>query len=163
VHISGGTVTVSGGADCIDSNGSIEISGGTVYSSSPRYGITGPEAVLDADGSITVKENATLIITGSGNQMPFTCEENIIYFYTDSEQASGSKIILSDSDGNTIAEYTATSSFNTVALTSPKLNIGETYIITINGESTEVTISSSETTIGTPSQSQGFGGGRMNR
>ena len=162
IKISGGTTTVSGDADCIDSNGDIELSGGTIFSSSPKFGITGPEAVLDADGTIELKKGVTFIATGVSSEVSLDCEQNVIYFYTESQQNAGTTITLKDSDGNEITSYKATSGFSTVAITSPEITIGKTYIVDIDGQETEVSVSEQETTVGTPTQSRN-GMGRVNR
>ena len=154
IKISGGTTTVSGDADCIDSNGDIELSGGTIFSSSPKFGITGTEAVLDADGTIELKRGVTFIATGISSEVSLDCEQNVICFYTESQQNASTIITLKDSDGNEITSYKATSGFSTVAITSPEITIGETYIVDIGGQETEVSVSEQETTVGTPTQSR---------
>ena len=162
LNISGGTITAVGGADCLDSNGSISLTGGTIYASSPRNGITGPDAVLDADGAVTLGEGVTFIGTGTGSSMSLTNEQNSLYIYEDSQQSAGTNITLKDSSGSVIASYTPSCSFTGIAITAPEIKTGETYTLTVGGNETSVTVSDKETTIGTASaggMGGGFGGG----
>jgi hypothetical protein len=158
INISGGTVTVTGGGDCIDANGNLYLTGGTVYASSERFGITDPDAVLDADGSIELKSGLTFIGTGKSSKVSsLEVEQNIAYIYLD-ENKSGTITVY---DGDTVlASYKPDYSFGCIVVTSPSFEIGKTYTLDINGEKTEFTLSEQETSIGSPSSSSnGMGGG----
>jgi hypothetical protein len=158
INISGGTVTVTGGGDCIDANGSLYLSGGNVYASSQRYGITDPDAVLDADYSIYLQSGVTFIGTGASSQISgLEHEQNAIYMYLDSNKSG--TITVYDS-GKAIASYTPDYSFGSIVITSPELETGKTYTVDINGEKTEVTLTEQVTSVGTASSSGGMGGGK---
>jgi hypothetical protein len=158
INISGGTVTVTGGGDCIDANGNLYLTGGTVYASSERFGITDPDAVLDADGSIELKSGLTFIGTGKSSKVSsLEVEQNIAYIYLD-ENKSGTITVY---DGDTVlASYKPDYSFGCIVVTSPSFEIGKTYTLDINGEKSEFTLSEQETSVGSPSSSSnGMGGG----
>ncbi len=61
VTISGGTVTIKAGSDGIDSNGRVELTGGTITITSATGAATGP---VDANGPITLS-GATLTANGT--------------------------------------------------------------------------------------------------
>jgi hypothetical protein len=158
INISGGKVTVTAAnGDCIDANGDLYISGGEVYASSERYGITDPDAVLDADASIVLKEGATFIGTGTSSQISsIENEQNAIYMYLDEKQ-QGTITVYNGSEK--LAEYTPKYTYSGLVITSPKFEIGKTYTVEINGEKTDVTLTEQVTTVGTASAG-GMGGGK---
>ena len=160
INISGGTVTVSGNADCIDSNGNLTLSGGTVYSSSPRSGITGNEAVFDTDGMFSIKSGCNIVATGTSSaNSAITNEQNSFYIYEAEQHQAGTRISLKNSSGTEIIGYTPEYSYQGIMITSPQLTLGETYTLTIGDSMTEITLSEQNTTIGTPTQGGMFGGG----
>ena len=60
IKISGGNIRLYGGVDVLDSNGIIEISGGTVIVDTPRLAVYGsPNGIIDANGE-TVKQRLNI-------------------------------------------------------------------------------------------------------
>ncbi len=136
VVISGGKLDINASGDGIDSNGTLEISGGDTTLCGPTNGDT---AVLDYDttGVIT---GGTFI--GSGAYMmaqTFSSSEQGVIAVSVGEQAAGTKVTVSDSDGNVIIETEPELQFQIIIISCPELESGETYNLTVGEESAEIT------------------------
>ena len=139
ITITGGEIHVNASGDGLDSNGDIEISGGTVY----VYGPTN-----DGNGSLDYENNAvitggTVLIAGSsGMAMNFGSEstQGSILASTDNASA-GTTVKLTDSSGNVIAEFTPTVSFQTVVISTPDITSDGTYTLTVGDTTREITMS----------------------
>lgn len=132
ILIEGGDIFMYAGGDAMDSNGSLEITGGTTIVTGPTQGDT---SVLDYEttGVIT---GGTYVGLGGYSQMAVT--------FTDNEQgvlairgsiASGSDLVVTDSSGKEIFSYTTTASYSLFLLSTPDMVSGETYTISIGTES----------------------------
>ena len=146
--ISGGTLTVNSSGDGLDSNGTIEISGGVTT-------VSGPEN----DGNGTIDSNGEAVITGgtlmaagsSGMAVTFadsSSQASVLYGFESTYEA-GSEIELSDADGTVLLSWTADKKFTSVQFSSADLAVDETYTLAIDGETFEVSIDSIATTVGT--------------
>jgi len=163
--ISGGTVTVNADGDGLDSNGTMAISGGTIYVSGPTNSGNG---ALDSGSSMTIS-GGTIIAAGSAG-MAQTFDESstqasISYTFTSVQQA-GTTISLWDVSGNVIASYTPEKVYQSVVISSPELAIGQSYTLYTGSTSVEsITLSGVVTTIGSGNgggMNGGFGGQRPN-
>lgn len=158
--INGGYLELYAGDDCLDSNGNLIINGGTVKASNPNGTFAGPFAVIDPDGQTTVGESATLIFAaGSGDERSLNLSQNTIIVYCEKAHDANDKITVSDFSGNTVLEYAPPGSFGAVLISSPELEIGETYTVTIGDETHEVELNEQTVTVGTRANSTGFGHG----
>ncbi|MFR2153816.1 MAG: hypothetical protein ACLS48_03230 [[Eubacterium] siraeum] len=152
----GGEIHVNASGDGLDSNGDIEISGGTVY----VYGPTN-----DGNGSLDYENNAvitggTVIMAGSsGMAMNFGSESTQGSILVSTGNASaGTAVKLTDSSGNVIAEFTPTVSFRTVVISTPDITSDGTYTLTVGDSTQEITMSGY---IYGSGMGGGFGGGGM--
>jgi len=160
--INGGYFEVSGGDDCIDANGNIVINGGVIKAANPTGSFTGNFGVIDADGQLTVGENAEIILaSASGNERGLNLTQNAIIVYCESNHEVGEKITVSDADGNVVYDYAPTGGFKAVLIASKNIKTGEKYSITIGDEAFEAEITQQSTIIGTqPVGGMGFGRGQ---
>lgn len=134
IVISGGTLYINASGDGIDANGTLTISGGYTTVCGPTNGDT---ATLDYDisGIIT---GGTFIGTGaSGMAQTFSDSEQGVIAVSVGNQSAGTKITLTDANGNTIISYAPEISFAVVILSSPDIVIGEMYTITVGEASGE--------------------------
>lgn len=124
--ISGGTLRVNAGGDGLDANGSIYLSGGTVYVDGPSNAGNG---ALDYDGVFDIT-GGTIIATGSSGMAlnASSSTQGSALVNMSSSYQSGSKITIGD------IEFTPSKSFNSVMVSSPTFKKGESYNLTINGE-----------------------------
>ena len=129
--ITGGSITVNANGDGLDSNGYVEITGGTVTVYGPSNSGNG---VIDyaEQGSFTM-DGGTLIAMGiSGmNQAPSDGDQSYVVFTTDSNIASGEEVSITDSDGNVVASFkVGDKDANYFVISNESISEGETYTLT---------------------------------
>ena len=156
ITITGGEIHVNASGDGLDSNGDIEISGGTVY-------VYGPTS--DGNGSLDYENNAaitggTVLIAGSsGMAMNFGSESTQGSILASTGNASaGTTVKLADSSGNVIAEFTPTVSFRTVVISTPDITSDGTFTLTVGDSTQEITMSGYIYGSGMGGQPGGMGG-----
>lgn len=129
--IAGGTVFVDAGGDGLDSNGSIDISGGTVVVFGPTESMNG---AIDADGSITISDGVLLAVGSSGMAMaPGTSSPQASIMADLGWQSAGTVIQVVDAGGVVIAAFEPTKDFSSVVLSSPDIVAGANYAIYAGG------------------------------
>lgn len=134
IVISGGTLYIKASGDGIDANGTLEISGGTVTVCGPTQGDT---ATLDYDVSGVIT-GGTFI--GTGGQMmaqSFSDSKQGVIGVRVGNQEAGTLITLTDSSGNVLISHEPELPFAVVILSSPDIVKGETYTITVGETSGE--------------------------
>ena len=134
IVISGGNLYINSSGDGLDANGTLEISGGHTTVVGPTQGDT---ATLDYDKSATIT-GGTFIGTGAqGMAQTFSSSEQGVVAISVGNQSAGTKILLKDKSGKTIIEHTPELNFAVVILSSPDIQKGETYTVTVGSESGE--------------------------
>ena len=132
IVISGGTLYINSSGDGLDANGTLAISGGHTTVVGPTSGDT---ATLDYDvsGSIT---GGTFIGTGASMMaQTFSDSEQGVFAVQVGNQPAGTTITLTDSDGNAVITHTPELSFQIFIFSSPDIISGQTYTITVGGVS----------------------------
>lgn len=139
--ISGGTLIVNAGGDGLDSNGALVVTGGEAYISGPTnsgngaldYGMSASISggIVIAAGSVGMAENF-----GSAST------QGSMLLNLSSAVSAGTTITVSDASGNVLASYAPEKSFQSVVISAPGIEAGETYTVTIGSYSTEITMSS---------------------
>ncbi|TLS49147.1 carbohydrate-binding domain-containing protein [Paenibacillus antri] len=164
--ITGGALIVDAEGDGLDSNGSIEMSGGAVVVYGPTSAGNG---ALDYNGSFELK-GGTLVAAGSSGMASapsdVSTQASILMTFPQT-QAAGTTVRLEDAAGNEIAAVAPTKEFRTIIVSSPEMKLGESYILYSGGsEIVSFEVSQSVTwlneTGATEAQSGGpggFGGG----
>lgn len=133
LKISGGNITVDSSGDGLDSNGTIEITGGYTVVYGPENDGNG---ALDYEASCSVS-GGTLIAAGSSGMAQSTGESSAqpgLMLYFNSYLSSGDSVAIKDSDGNEIISFESDKNYNSIAVTSPKFFEGETVSVYLNGE-----------------------------
>lgn len=134
IVISGGTLSIKASGDGIDANGTLEITGGSVTVCGPTQGDT---ATLDYDVSGVIT-GGTFIGTGARNMaQTFSDSEQGVIAVSVGNQAAGTLITLTDSNGNIVISHEPELSFAIVILSSPDIVKGENYTITVGEASGE--------------------------
>ncbi|MDY2939194.1 MAG: carbohydrate-binding domain-containing protein [Fusicatenibacter sp.] len=136
IQITGGTIFVTAYGDGIDANGSLEISGGNVTVSGPVQGDT---ATLDYDTSGVITGGTFIGTSASGMAQTFSDSTQGVIAVSVGQQSEGTLITLTDNEGKEILTYTPELPFAVAILSSPELISGETYTITVGSQSGEVT------------------------
>ena len=132
IIISGGTIYINASGDGIDANGSLAISGGHTTVCGP---ISGDTAVLDYDNRASIT-GGTFIGTGSYMMaQSFSESGQGVIAISVRNQSAGTLITLTDSDGNTVFDLEPMLPFAIVILSSPDMIKGEEYTITVGSAS----------------------------
>ena len=131
IKISGGTLYINASGDGIDANGTVEITGGHTTVVGPTQGDT---ATLDYDISATIT-GGTFIGTGaSGMAQTFSDSNQGVVAVSVGNQKAGTEIILKDASGKTLIAYKPELDFAVVILSSPDIAKGKTYSITVGSQ-----------------------------
>ncbi len=156
ILITGGTVTINAEGDGIDSNGSIDISGGNIYVSGPTNGGNG---AMDYNGTANITGGTAVLAGSVGMAQGFsdTSTQYSVLYNLSSTSTAGTEISLKDADGNIVISYTPQKQYQSIVISSPDLQKGATYTITSGEQTTEITLSSVSTTAG--EGNTGFPGG----
>lgn len=148
--INGGNIVIDADADGLDSNGAIEMNGGTVYILGPTDNGNG---ALDYDETFSMN-GGTLLAFGSQGmaQNVSSGTQNAVLIGFSVQQAANSTFSLLDANGNTIAEFTPSKVYSTVVVSTPELQLDGEYSYTINGnQEGSFTLSQSILSTGTTS------------
>lgn len=135
LSIKGGNVYVNAQGDGLDSNGSISMTGGTVIVSGPSNAGNG---ALDYDQTFDMS-GGYLIATGSSGMaqaVSDSSKQNSILMTYPEIQEAGTILHLEDSEGKTIATFAPEKDYQTVVISSPKLEKGSTYTLYSGGSAT---------------------------
>jgi hypothetical protein len=135
LSIKGGNVYVNAQGDGLDSNGSISMTDGTVIVSGPTNSGNGS---LDYDQTFEMS-GGLLIAAGSSGMVQATSEASkqysMLMTYPET-QAAGTILHVEDSKGNTVATFAPEKDYQSVFISSPKLEKGGKYTLYSNGSST---------------------------
>lgn len=135
VTISGGTLCITASGDGIDANGSLTVSGGHTTVCTPTRGDT---ATLDYDTEAVIT-GGTFIGTGkAGMAQTFSDTQQGTIAIQANNQAAGTRIVLTDGSGQILLEYAPTLDFAVVIFSSPQIQSGETYTLTVGSQSADV-------------------------
>lgn len=170
--INGGNINAyTSSGDGFDSNGSINITGGNVFVETANRADNQP---LDADGQISIT-GGTVLAIGNSSGMGMNLNATQAYLLNSSNSSSGAlsktpssseganqmyatsenTITIANNKGAEIACYTAKFAPSYIFYTSPELANGETYSITTEGNTQNITAT-------TDSISSSMGGAMQN-
>ncbi len=143
--INGGKLKIVAGGDGLDSNGSIAMTGGTVFVDGPTVNNNGS---LDYQSSFAIS-GGTLVASGSSGmaQAPgsSSSQPSVLMYYA-GMQAAGTAIVLKDASGSKIVEFTPSKQYSSVAISSPLLKVGSAYTLYSGAkELVKITLSSMTT------------------
>ena len=164
IRISGGTLTVvnesARDADGLDSNGDILISGGVIRVSLPAGGTNSALDYGSESGGVCAVSGGEIVACGSYSMAEgFDASSTqcaILYNFSEGAGA-GTEVTLETLDGRALLRYTPPCSFSSVALSSPELQLGETYRIVIGDRSEELTLTETAAAYGNAASPM-FGG-----
>ncbi len=132
ITVSGGTLYINSSGDGMDANGTLKITGGHTTIVGPT---TGDTATLDYDVSGTIT-GGTFIGTGSSMMaQTFSDSDQGVIAVKVGTQSAGTQITLTDKNGNVVISHAPELSFQVVILSSPEMVSGETYTITVGSQS----------------------------
>lgn len=131
VIISGGYYVLDSSGDGLDSNGDIEMTGGTVIIMGPTDDGNG---AIDYNGTYNIT-GGTLIATGSSGmaEAPSTNSTQNSMKVSFAKQSSNSAIQIRDDDENVLLTFSPTKSYSSLIYSSPELKRNEKYTIWLEG------------------------------
>lgn len=134
ITINNGSIYVKASGDGIDSNGSIIINGGSVYSMGSSQG---GDAGIDADKEFIINGGQVIALGSDMLQNPNNnSKQKYVSFNLNSKINLGSIISLKDVNGNEVITFTADEAFKTLIISNSTLNNG-TYYLYIDGRITD--------------------------
>jgi len=138
LKIEGGNILVnSSDGDGIDSNGSVQMTGGVVIVHGPK---SQPEVGIDVNGSFNIS-GGILLATGpnSGNMIEATSSSSQQYaaeIIISSTLAASTLFHIEDAEGKELITYKPFRAVYYVVFSSPELSSGSTYSVFTGGSST---------------------------
>lgn len=154
----GGKVVLDSQGDGVDSNGNVEINGGTLLVNGPSGDGDG---AFDYDGEATISGGTVLMAGAVGMAQSFTGGTQAFALVRASGSA-GNVIEATDADGNVIATLTATKAFGCVLVSGAGVSDGDTITVSVDGAATMATASTTGTS-GIATGGMGGGPAKGNR
>lgn len=133
IQINGGYTVLDASGDGVDSNGSVEITGGVLLVSGPT---SDGDGAFDYDKSATISGGTVIMVGSSGMAQSFTSGTQAFAFANVSGKA-GDSLAICDNEGNVIASFTASKSFATVLVSCPSFTEGSEYSLAMGGTVSE--------------------------
>ena len=159
--VNGGTLRVEGGlgaeGDGIDSNGHLVINGGSVYASSNQRS---PDGGLDADGQILLNGGTVVALGVRNDAASSSSAQQYLELSFASTLPAGSQVVLANPAGEALFDFTTGRAAQSVTLSSPQLEQGVDYTLTVDGV---VQAYTGHQAGGFPGRPGGFGGPRGER
>lgn len=158
IKMIGGSVTVDAGGDGIDSNGNLIIEGGSVLVSGSANNGNG---ALDYEGTAKITGGTVVAAGMSGMAQGFSdssSQYSILHNFSTTLSESDA-VTLKDSDGNTLVTYTPAKAYQSVVISCPDMEKGQTYTLSAGSQSEALTLSSVVTSNSTGGAGGGMGGG----
>jgi hypothetical protein len=159
INIAGGVVYINAEGDGVDSNGYFTMTGGELYVMGPSNGGNGAlDYGIDATitGGIVMAAGQSTMAVNFGSDST----QGSMLVNTSSQNEAGTQIVLKDSDGNKLIEWTMEKRYNSVVISCPEIVDGGTYTVEMGDTSTEVIMDGLIYGDGFGMGGGGFGGGR---
>lgn len=146
IYIGGGNIVLNVEGDGIDSNGTVEINGGSII----IYGPTrNDNAALDADRGILVNGGNLIAVGPMGMiETPGNNSSQCSVVLGVNQQTANTLIQIKDQNGNILLETTVVKSFQSVVISLEAFEIGSTYTIVVGSTTNTVTLSNILTSVG---------------
>jgi hypothetical protein len=130
--ISGGTLIISAGADGLDANADVTMTGGTVVTTSAKAG--GGDSAVDVDGAFTI-EGGNLVATGLTDQTatPTTAGQGLVNVGLGDQTLAQNRVTVTDASGNVVVSYVTEKAMSSLVISTEGLVAGDTYTVTTGG------------------------------
>ena len=141
IQINDGKVVLDSQGDGVDSNGNVEINGGTLLVNGPS---SDGDGAFDYDGEATISGGTVLMAGAVGMAQSFTSGTQA-FALVQASGSAGNVIEATDADGNVIATLTATRAFGCVLVSGAGVSDGDTITVSVDGAATMATASTTGT------------------
>ncbi len=129
IQMNGGSLVLDAEGDGVDSNGSVEVTGGVLLVNGPS---SSNDGAFDYDLEATVTGGTVLMVGSTGMAQNFTSGTQPFSFSSVSGSA-GQSVAVVDGDGTVVASLTAARQFGMVLASSPAFVEGGSYSIVVGG------------------------------
>ncbi|MCH5317834.1 MAG: carbohydrate-binding domain-containing protein [Eubacterium sp.] len=169
IRITDGDITIINptgrDADGLDSNGDIYISGGKLFISVNGDGTNCAIDFGSESGGICEINGGTIIAAGSSMMLeaPASSSKQGFIMHNSSTASAGTVVALENSAGKVLLSEIIPCSFSSVIISSPELNIGETYTVSVGDTQTDITVDNSSASKGGFGMGGMFGGGKQDK
>lgn len=138
-YVSRQKITVNSGADGIDSNGNLYVTGGTAYINGPE---SGGDGALDYNGTAEISGGVFAAVGSSRMMQSFSSdsEQKMIYVFYEEGKEAGTFISLTNADGDEVFSWTPEKTYECLLLSLPEFADGDVYRLVTGEEETELTI-----------------------
>lgn len=157
VVISGGTteLVITKDGDSLDSNGSLSMTGGTLYISGTT---TNGNGAIDYDTSGSITGGTIIALSSQGMTQSFDSSSTQASITASVSGNAGDVVSIQNASGETLISYTSHNSFQWVLASSDKISADETYTILVNGQvqTSAVATTQAQAEGGMPGQGGGF-------
>jgi hypothetical protein len=151
ILIAGGTITVDAEGDGLDSNGSMQITGGTTIVYGPTRSGNGG---LDTNGTLAITGGTVIAFDAGGMSETPDADSAQAWIGASASGSAGSTVKIVAADGTVLTSVTAKKAFAAVVFSAPDVTSGATYTVQVDG-STAATVSTGQAISG----GGGMGGG----
>ncbi|MFR1800540.1 MAG: carbohydrate-binding domain-containing protein [Faecalispora jeddahensis] len=147
IRITGGNLEVDAGGDGIDSNGGLYMDGGTVYVSGPT---SSGDGALDYGSAAEITGGTIFAVGSNGMAAGFgnTSSQHSFLIVFSQLVTGGTELIVTDADGKVIGSYTPAKDYQSAVISTPELQLGNTYTVTAGTQTEEITLTGITTTSG---------------
>lgn len=132
INITGGYMYVEADGDGVDSNGDVNMSGGTVIVDGPA---SGGDSAIDCNGSYYAN-GGILIAAGSSGMAENICTDSQqagFMVTLPSAQQAGTAVNVTDANGNEIVTFAPSKTYQSVVISTPDIKQGESYTVYYGG------------------------------
>lgn len=136
IQINGGTFDIVGESDAIDSNGNVELNGGTLLVCGPSMGMDG---ALDYDLSAQITGGTILMLGSVGSTRGL--DESVQAWSVETLRGEkGATVSVLDGTGNVVVSMEASMAFESILVSAPSISNGQSYTIRIGDADTSFTM-----------------------
>ena len=135
IEINGGSIYIKASGDGLDSNGKLVINGGVVYVDGPTNSGNG---ALDYNGAGVITGGTVIAVGSSGMAQNFETDSTQASILVSTTSNVNGDVVLKNSNGEVILTYSPAKSYNCVVISSPKLQVGDTYTVTMGSVDTVI-------------------------
>ena len=121
-------MTIQAGGDAVDSNGYIEVTGGTLLGVSSGNG----DSALDYEYGATITGGTVLLAGSAGMAESFT-EGTQPFAMVAAEGSAGTSVAVTDEAGTVLVSYTVPKAFQCAVVSAPGLTEGATGKVVVGG------------------------------
>ncbi len=156
--INGGTIYVNADGDGLDSNGDLIVNDGEIIVDGPESSANGALDSGTENGGVCQVNGGTVLAIGASGMAERFGDSSLqpTFFLRFNTADAGSTIRIENLSGKEIFTYTSAKSFSSLVFSSPEIEVGEDYVVTVGSESISFT---QESTSYYDSSAQAIGGG----